>query len=115
MTAETTKMSGGTAIVDALIRNGVDTVFGIPGVQLDPLFDAFHHAKNRIRVVHTRHEQGAGYMALGYAQATGRVGTCVVVPGPGLLNATAAISTGYSLNSQMLCIVGQIPSHLICK
>ena len=113
MTAETTKMSGGTAIVDALIRNGVDTVFGIPGVQLDPLFDAFHHAKNRIRVVHTRHEQGAGYMALGYAQATGRVGTCVVVPGPGLLNATAAISTGYSLNSQMLCIVGQIPSHLI--
>ena len=115
MTAETTKMSGGTAIVDALIRNGVDTVFGIPGVQLDPLFDAFHHAKNRIRVVHTRHEQGAGYMALGYAQATGRVGTCVVVPGPGLLNATAAISTGYSLNSQMLCIVGQIPSHLIGK
>ena len=115
MTAETTKMSGGTAIVDALIRNGVDTVFGIPGVQLDPLFDAFHHAKNRIRVVHNRHEQGAGYMALGYAQATGRVGTCVVVPGPGLLNATAAISTGYSLNSQMLCIVGQIPSHLIGK
>ena len=115
MTAAPRKMSGGEAIVDALIRNGVDTVFGIPGVQLDPLFDALYDAQNSIRVIHTRHEQGAGYMALGYAQATGRVGTAIVVPGPGLLNASAAISTGYALNSPMLCVVGQIPSALIGK
>ncbi|MEC7489346.1 MAG: thiamine pyrophosphate-dependent enzyme [Pseudomonadota bacterium] len=108
-------MSGGQAIVDALVRHGVDTVFGIPGVQLDPLFDALYDAQNSIRVIHTRHEQGAGYMALGYAQATGRVGTAIVVPGPGLLNASAALSTGYALNSRMLCIVGQIPSKLIGK
>jgi acetolactate synthase I/II/III large subunit len=118
MSAETNatkKMSGGEAIVDALVRNGVDTAFGIPGVQLDPLFAALHDAQNRIRVLHSRHEQGAAYMALGYAQATGRVGTAIVVPGPGLLNASAAISTGYALNAQMMCVVGQIPSALIGK
>jgi len=118
MSAETNatkKMSGGEAIVDALVRNGVDTAFGIPGVQLDPLFAALHDAQNQIRVVHTRHEQGTAYMALGYAQATGRVGTAIVVPGPGLLNASAAISTGYALNAQMMCVVGQIPSALIGK
>ncbi len=113
MTNESRLMSGGEAIVDALVRNGVDTAFGIPGVQLDPLFAALHDAQNQIRVIHTRHEQGAGYMALGYAQATGRVGTAIVVPGPGLLNASAAISTGYALNAKMMCVVGQIPSALI--
>lgn len=110
---DTKKMSGGEAIVDALVRNGVDTAFGIPGVQLDPLFAALHDAQNQIRVVHTRHEQGAGYMALGYAQATGKVGTAIVVPGPGLLNASAAISTGYALSAKMMCVVGQIPSAMI--
>ena len=113
MSQKQKNMSGGEAIVDALVRHGVDTVFGIPGVQLDPLFDALYDAQNRVRVIHTRHEQGAGYMALGYAQATGRVGTAIVVPGPGLLNASAAIATGYALNSRMLCIAGQIPSSLI--
>ncbi|MEE2997287.1 MAG: thiamine pyrophosphate-binding protein, partial [Pseudomonadota bacterium] len=115
MTATKNTMSGGEAIVDALVRNGVDTAFGIPGVQLDPLFAALHDAQNQIRILHTRHEQGAAYMALGYAQATGRVGTVIVVPGPGLLNASAAISTGYSVNSKMMCVVGQIPSEMIGK
>lgn len=108
-------MSGGEAIVDALVRNGVDTAFGIPGVQLDPLFASLHDAQSQIRILHTRHEQGAAYMALGYSQATGRVGTVIVVPGPGLLNASAAIATGYSLNSKMMCVVGQIPSAMIGK
>lgn len=112
---KTKTMTGGEAIVDALIRNGVDTAFGIPGVQLDPLFAALHDRQNQLRVLHTRHEQGAAYMALGYAQATGRVGTAIVVPGPGLLNASAAISTGYALNAPMMCVVGQIPSALIGK
>ncbi len=115
MTDETARMTGGEAIVDALARHGVDTVFGIPGVQLDPLFAALHDARNRIRVIHTRHEQGAGYMALGYAMATGRPGTAIVVPGPGLLNASSAIATAYAVNAPLLCIVGQIPSRLIGK
>ena len=105
----------GEFLFDYLYNQGVRTAFGIPGLQLDPLFAALHDAQNRIRVIHTRHEQGAGYMALGYAQATGRVGTAIVVPGPGMLNASAAVSTGYALNSKMMCVVGQIPSALIGK
>ena len=113
MTADAARMTGGEAIVDALARHGVDTAFGIPGVQLDPLFDALHDARNRIRVIHTRHEQGAGYMALGYAMATGRPGTAIVVPGPGLLNASSALATAYAVNAPLLCVVGQVPSRLI--
>ena len=114
MTADgTARMTGGEAIVDALARHGVDTVFGIPGVQLDPLFAALHDARNRIRTIHTRHEQGAGYMALGYAMATGRPGTAIVVPGPGLLNASSAIATAYAVNAPLLCVAGQVPSRLI--
>ncbi len=107
------RMTGGAAIVDALARHGVEVAFGIPGVQLDPLFAALHDARDRIRIVHTRHEQGAGYMALGYAMATGRPGTAIVVPGPGLLNASSAIATGYAVNAPLLCVAGQIPSRLI--
>lgn len=81
-----TTMTGGDAIAESLVANGVDTVFGIPGIQLDNLFDAFHRRRNRLRVIHTRHEQGAAYMAMGYAQSSDRTGTFVVVPGPGLLN-----------------------------
>ncbi len=115
MSGTTITMSGGEAIVDALIRNGVDTAFGIPGVQLDPLFDALYDAQNSLRVIHTRHEQGAGYMALGYAAATGKVGASIVVPGPGLLNASSAIATAYALNLPMLTVAGQIPYRLIGK
>ena len=61
-----------------------------------------------IRVVHTRHEQATSYMADGYARATGRVGVCAVVPGPGVLNAGAGLSTAYACNSPVLCIAGQV-------
>ncbi len=108
-----TKMTGGQAIVRTLMRHGVDTVFGLPGVQLDNTFDALYEVKDKVRVVHTRHEQGAAYMALGYAQATGKVGTCIVVPGPGVLNTGAALSTAYGSNVPVLCLTGQIPSYQI--
>ena len=91
------QMTGGQAIVRTLTRHGIDTIFGLPGVQLDNTFDALYEARNVIRTVHTRHEQAAGYMALGYAQASGRVGACIVGPGPGLLNAGAAIATASGL------------------
>ena len=108
-----TTMTGGQAIVRSLIRNGVDTVFGLPGVQLDHTFDAFHETQQEVRVIHTRHEQGAAYMALGYAQSTGRVGTCIVVPGPGVLNTGAALATAAGSNVPVLCLTGQIPSYQI--
>ena len=106
-------MTTGQAIVKSLRAHYVDTVFGLPGIQLDYLFNAFHDERNSLRIVHPRHEQAAGYMALGYAQATGRVGVFAVVPGPGLLNTTAAVATAYGCNAPVLALTGQIPSGSI--
>jgi acetolactate synthase I/II/III large subunit len=108
-----TRMTGGRALVEMLRRHGVDTIFALPGVQNDALFVAFYDAGDELRVIHTRHEQGAAYMAYGYARSSGKVGAYAVVPGPGLLNTTAALSTAYATNTPVLCISGQIPSDLI--
>jgi acetolactate synthase-1/2/3 large subunit len=95
-------VTGAEILVDAVAAHGVDTIFGLPGLQLDYIFDALYRRQDAIRVIHTRHEQATAYMAFGYAQATGRVGTCLVVPGPGVLNATAALSTAYACNAPVL-------------
>jgi acetolactate synthase I/II/III large subunit len=108
-----TRMTGGAALVEMLRRHGIDTLFALPGVQNDALFVALYDAQDAIRVIHTRHEQAAAYMALGYARASGRVGAFAVVPGPGLLNTTAALATAYATNAPVLCVSGQIPSDLI--
>lgn len=108
-----TRMTGGGALVEMLRRHGIDTLFALPGVQNDALFVALYDAGDTIRVIHTRHEQAAAYMALGYARASGRPGAFAVVPGPGLLNTTAALATAYATNAPVLCISGQIPSDLI--
>src|SRR5260370_5153104 len=83
------RMTTAEATVGALIAHGIDTVYALPGVHNDPLFDALFKASERIRTIHTRHEQGAAYMALGAALATGKPQTYAVVPGPGLLNSSA--------------------------
>lgn len=106
-------MTGGQALVEMVKREGIDTIFGLPGVQLDGLFSALYDARDEIRLIHTRHEQATAYMADGYARTTGKIGVCLVVPGPGLLNATAALSTAYATNSPVLCITGQIQSNMI--
>jgi acetolactate synthase-1/2/3 large subunit len=106
-------MTGGQALVRSLVGEGVDVVFGLPGVQLDWFFDALFHARDRVRVLHTRHEQAAAYMADGYARTTGRVGVCTVVPGPGLLNASAALATAFACSSPVLCVTGQVDSHAV--
>lgn len=111
----TTDLSGAEALVKSLGRNGVDTVFGLPGAQLDDLFDALYRERDKIRLIHTRHEQGAAYMAFGYAQSTGRLGTCAVVPGPGLLNAGAGLLSAHGCNAPVLAVVGQIHSGFIDK
>ncbi|EJW12110.1 TPP-binding protein [Rhodovulum sp. PH10] len=97
------------ATVASLIAHGIDTLYAVPGVHNDPLFDALWHAQDRIRTVHTRHEQGAAYMALGAALATGRPQTFAVVPGPGMLNTSAALLTAYSMGAPVLGLIGQIP------
>ncbi len=97
------------AIVASLIAHNIKTLYALPGVHNDHLFDALFKASDHIGVVHTRHEQGAAYMALGAALATGRPSAYAVVPGPGLLNTGAALLTAYSMNAPVLGLIGQIP------
>ena len=107
------RMSTGQAIAQSLLRHGVDTIFGIPGAHTYDFIDALYECRDRIRFIVTRHEQGAGYMAYGYAKSTGRVGAFTVVPGPGVLNAGAALCTAYGANAPVLCITGNIQSYHI--
>ncbi len=104
-------MNAAAIIVDRLIDHGVDTLFGIPGAQTYAFFDALAQRKKDIRLVIARHEQGAAYMAYGYAKSTGRPGVYCVVPGPGVLNTTAALATAH--NAPVLCITGQVPSEFL--
>jgi len=101
------------ATVQTMLAHGLDTVYALPGVHNDHLFDAFQRAGDRLRVIHARHEQGAAYMALGAALATGRPQAYAVVPGPGLLNAGAALLTAYGMNAPVLGLIGEIPQDAI--
>ena len=105
--------TGGEAIVSGLVAHGVTTVFGLPGAQIYGLFDAFHQAQ--LRVIGARHEQACGYMAFGYARASGKPGVFSVVPGPGVLNAGAALLTAFGANEPVLCLTGQVPSAFLGK
>ncbi|MGM4989030.1 thiamine pyrophosphate-dependent enzyme [Tardiphaga sp. 841_E9_N1_2] len=108
-----TVLTGGEAIVSGLKAHGVDTVFGLPGAQVYGLFDAFHQAK--LNVIGARHEQACGYMAFGYARASGKPGVFSVVPGPGILNASAAMLTAFGCNEPVMCLTGQVPSDYLGK
>jgi acetolactate synthase-1/2/3 large subunit len=108
-------MTAGEAIVASLEANGVRTIFGLPGVQMYPLFDALYLRKSAIRTVASRHEQGCAYMAYGFAQSTGQPGVFTVVPGPGILNAGAALNTAWSANAPVLCITGEVATPFIGK
>ena len=108
-------MNTAEAAVSTMIRNGIDTVFCLPGVQNDVLFDAFYKNQNALRPIHTRHEQGTAYMALGAAMATGKPAAYAVVPGPGLLNTTAALCTAYACSAPVLALTGQIMASAIGK
>ena len=109
------KMTGAEALLGQIMANGVDTIFGLPGGQLDYFFDAMFKQGDKLRHYCTRHEQGAAYMAFGYARSTGKVGTYAVVPGPGVLNSTAALCSAYATNAPVMCLTGQIPSKGLGK
>jgi acetolactate synthase I/II/III large subunit len=106
-------MTTGEAVVAALNAHGLDTIYALPGVHNDDFFDALARNADTIRTVHSRHEQGAAYMALGAALATGKPQAYCVVPGPGLLNSSAALLTAYGMNAPVLAIFGQIPQDAI--
>ncbi len=103
--------TGSQILVDALIREGVDYVFGIPGGAVLPLFDTLFESP--IKFILTRHEQGAGHAADGYARATGKAGVCIVTSGPGATNLTTAIATAYMDSIPMVAITGQVKTFLI--
>ena len=107
------RMTTAEATVAALIAHGIKTIYALPGVHNDPLFDALFKAADGIRTVHTRHEQGAGYMALGAALATGNPQAYTVVPGPGLLNSAAALLQAHGTNAPVLALIGQIAQSAI--
>jgi acetolactate synthase-1/2/3 large subunit len=102
-------------ILDGMKATGIRQLFCLPGVQNDPFFDAVVDARDWLEVIVTRHEQGCAYMAMGAAQATGLPTAMCVVPGPGLLNASAGLSSACGGGARVLAIVGQIHSPLLGK
>ena len=103
-------MKGGQAVVNALGREGVEVVFGIPGVHTLEIYDALYD-RSQIRTLVARHEQGAALMADGYARASGRVGVALVITGPGVTNAATAIGQAYADGSPLLVISSEVDSR----
>jgi acetolactate synthase-1/2/3 large subunit len=106
-------MTTAEAVIETLLQHGIDTLFALPGVHNDHLFDAAQRASDRFRVIHPRHEQTAAYMALGAALVSGKPHPFAVVPGPGILNASAALLTAYGMGAPVIALAGQIPSFAI--
>ncbi len=106
------QMTGAEMIVEALKDQGVDTIFGYPGGAVLPIYDAIFH-QNKVRHVLVRHEQGAGHAAEGYARSTGKVGVLLVTSGPGATNAVTALTDALMDSIPLVCITGQVPTHLI--
>jgi acetolactate synthase-1/2/3 large subunit len=106
----TLKKTGAEILVDALIREKVEYVFGYPGGQVIPIFDAFYQ-KKEIKIVLTRHEQAAAHAAEGYARATGKVGVCLATSGPGATNLITGIADAYLDSIPIVAITGQVPTY----
>ena len=103
--------NGAQILIDALLEQGVEYIFALPGGSVIKLFDELYSAP--LKVILTRHEQGAGHMADGYARATGRLGVCLATSGPGATNLVTAIATAYMDSVPMLAITGQVKTNLI--
>src|SRR5213082_1279350 len=99
------------AIMECLKAEGVEHVFGIPGGANLPTYDALYDAE--LIHIQTRHEQGAGHMAEGYARASGRVGVAIATSGPGATNLVTPIANAYMDSTPLVCITGQVRSNLI--
>jgi len=105
------KMNGAKILIESLKKEGVEIIFGYPGGQVLPIFDALYDAP--IKLILTRHEQGAAHAADGYARATGKVGVCLATSGPGATNLVTGIANAYMDSIPMVAITGQVKSFLI--
>ncbi|MGV7227744.1 MAG: biosynthetic-type acetolactate synthase large subunit [Nitrospirales bacterium] len=106
------QLTGAEIFLESLKREGVDTLFALPGGVVLKIFDVLHQQKD-IRVILTRHEQGAGIMAEGYAKATGKPGVCLITSGPGMTNVITALADAYMDSVPVVCFSGQVPSGMI--
>ena len=106
------KLTGAEILIECLKREGVKTIFALPGGVVLKIFDMLHQQTD-IEVVLTRHEQGAGHMAEGYAKATGKAGVCLVTSGPGMTNVITALADAYMDSVPLVCFSGQVPTSLI--
>ena len=107
------RLTGAEVIIECLLEKGVDTVFGYPGGQVIPLYDAIYEYKGRIRHILTAHEQGASHAADGYARSTGKVGVCIATSGPGATNLVTGLATAYMDSSPVVAITGNVPLSLL--
>ena len=108
------EISGAQAVLESLKLEGVDVVFGLPGGQLLPIYDALYHEKE-LKHILVRHEQGAGHAAEGYARASGKVGVCFATSGPGATNLVTAIADAYMDSTPMVAITGQVGTAFLGK
>ena len=109
------QISGAQIIIECLVEQGVDTVFGFPGGAVLPLYDALYQNRDRIRHILTSHEQGAAHAADGYARSTGRVGVCMSTSGPGATNLVTGIATAYMDSVPMVALTGNVTVPLLGK
>ena len=106
-------MNGAEAMVQCLLEEGVDTIFGIPGVAIAPFYEAMYENQDKITHILVRQEQAAGHAASGYARISGKPGVCVASSGPGATNLITALATAYADSIPIIAITGQVASTLL--
>jgi acetolactate synthase-1/2/3 large subunit len=107
------EMTGADMVIEALVDQGVEHIFGYPGGAVLPIYDALFQQSNRLQHILVRHEQGAVHAAEGYARSTGKVGCVLVTSGPGATNAVTGLTDALCDSVPIVCITGQVPTHLI--
>ncbi|MGH6917707.1 MAG: thiamine pyrophosphate-binding protein, partial [Geminicoccaceae bacterium] len=105
-------MTGSEVVLQALAEQGVEVVFGYPGGAVLPIYDAIFK-QDRIRHILVRHEQGAVHAAEGYARSTGKVGVVLVTSGPGATNTVTGLTDALMDSVPVVCLTGQVPTHMI--
>src|SRR5919112_2333638 len=108
----TQQMTGAEMVIQAMLDQGVEYIFGYPGGAVLPIYDAMFQ-QQKLKHILVRHEQGAGHAAEGYARSTGKVGCMLVTSGPGATNAVTALTDALMDSIPLVCITGQVPTHLI--
>jgi len=106
-------LSGAQAIMQSLVEQGVDTIFGYPGGAIMPTYDALFDYQDRLKHILVRHEQGAGHAAQGYARMLNKAGVCLVTSGPGATNLITPIADAMLDSTPLVCIVGQVKANLL--